>query len=75
MCLWQKSEREYAPRTFKGRSPAPFTTVQHFRQPDQACLSRGGGEVLGVESSELIQETILGMREVAEEIGFKGTVE
>jgi hypothetical protein len=28
--------------------------------------------MLGVETSELIEDTIMGMREVAEEIGLKG---
>lgn len=33
----------------------------------------GGAEMLGVEISELITDTIMGMREVAAEIGLKGT--
>jgi putative nucleotidyltransferase with HDIG domain len=33
-----------------------------------------GAEMLGVEVSELITDTIMGMREVAEEIGLKGSV-
>ena len=33
----------------------------------------GGAAMLGVEVSELITDTIMGMREVAEEIGLKGT--
>ncbi len=32
-----------------------------------------GAEMLGVELSELIEDTIMGMREVAEESGLKGT--
>ena len=32
-----------------------------------------GAELLGVEISELITDTIMGMREVAEEIGLKGS--
>ena len=32
-----------------------------------------GAEMLGAEVSELINDTIMGMREVAEEIGLKGT--
>ena len=31
-----------------------------------------GAEMLGCELSELIHDTIMGMREVAEEIGLKG---
>lgn len=41
---------------------------------DRSIIERGA-EMLGVEISELIQDTIMGMREVAEEIGLKGTVE
>ena len=33
-----------------------------------------GAEMLGVEVGELIEEGIMGMREVAEEIGLKGNV-
>jgi predicted hydrolase (HD superfamily) len=32
-----------------------------------------GADMLGVELSELIEDTIMGMREVAEEIGLKGS--
>jgi predicted hydrolase (HD superfamily) len=32
-----------------------------------------GAEMLGVEISELITDTIMGMREVAAKIGLKGT--
>ena len=34
-----------------------------------------GAEMLGVELGELITDTIMGMRDVAEEIGLKGNVE
>jgi predicted hydrolase (HD superfamily) len=34
-----------------------------------------GAEMLGVEVEELIEDTIMGMREVADEIGLKGTIE
>lgn len=40
---------------------------------DRSIIERGAG-MLGVEVSELIQDTIMGMREVAEEIGLKGSV-
>jgi len=40
---------------------------------DRTIISRGA-EMLGIEISELITDTIMGMREVAEEIGLKGTV-
>ena len=33
-----------------------------------------GAEMLGVDLSELIDDTIKGMREVAEEIGLKGSL-
>ncbi|MEK6192910.1 MAG: hydrolase, partial [Deltaproteobacteria bacterium] len=33
-----------------------------------------GAEMLGVQVSDLILDTIMGMREVADQIGLKGTV-
>ncbi len=41
---------------------------------DRSIIEKGA-EMLGVELSELITDTIMGMREVAEEIGLKGSVE
>lgn len=41
---------------------------------DRSIIERGA-EMLGVELSELIQDTIMGMREVAEEIGLKGEID
>ena len=41
---------------------------------DRSIIEKGA-EMLGVELSELITDTIMGMREVAEEIGLKGDVE
>lgn len=41
---------------------------------DRSIIEKGA-EMLRVETSELILDTIMGMREVAEEIGLKGTVE
>lgn len=41
---------------------------------DRSIIERGA-EMLNVELSELITDTIMGMREVAEEIGLKGTAE
>ena len=35
-------------------------------------IIRKGAEMLGIEIGELIEDTIMGMREVAEEIGLKG---
>jgi predicted hydrolase (HD superfamily) len=40
---------------------------------DRSIIEKGA-EMLDVEISELITDTIMGMREVAEEIGLKGTV-
>jgi predicted hydrolase (HD superfamily) len=40
---------------------------------DRSIIEKGA-EMLEVEISELITDTIMGMREVAEEIGLKGTV-
>jgi putative nucleotidyltransferase with HDIG domain len=41
---------------------------------DRSIIEKGA-EMLGVELSELIADTIMGMRDVAEEIGLKGNVE
>jgi putative nucleotidyltransferase with HDIG domain len=41
---------------------------------DRSIIERGA-EMLGIELSELITDTIMGMRDVAEEIGLKGNVE
>jgi putative nucleotidyltransferase with HDIG domain len=41
---------------------------------DRSIIEKGA-EMLGIELSELITDTIMGMREVAEEIGLKGNVE
>jgi putative nucleotidyltransferase with HDIG domain len=41
---------------------------------DRSIIEKGA-EMLGVELSELITDTIMGMREVAEEIGLKGEAE
>ncbi len=40
---------------------------------DRSIIEKGA-EMLGVQISDLIQDTIMGMREVAEEIGLKGNV-
>ena len=41
---------------------------------DRSIIEKGA-DMLGVELGELITDTIMGMREVAEEIGLKGNVE
>jgi len=41
---------------------------------DRSIIEKGA-EMLGVDLTELITDTIMGMREVAEKIGLKGTVE
>ena len=41
---------------------------------DRSIIEKGAA-MLGVELGELITDTIMGMRDVAEEIGLKGTVE
>jgi len=41
---------------------------------DRSIIERGA-ELLGVQTGDLILDTIMGMREVAEEIGLKGSVE
>ena len=41
---------------------------------DRSIIERGA-EMMGVELSELITDTIMGMREVAEDIGLKGNIE
>jgi putative nucleotidyltransferase with HDIG domain len=40
---------------------------------DRSIIEKGAG-MLGVEISELIADTIMGMREAADELGLKGTV-
>jgi predicted hydrolase (HD superfamily) len=40
---------------------------------DRSIIQRGA-EMLGVQVADLIQDTIMGMRDVAEEIGLKGSV-
>ena len=51
----------------KWKSPAFAAGV------DRSIIQKGA-EMLGVDVSELIEDTIMGMREVAEEIGLKGNV-
>ena len=41
---------------------------------DRSIIEKGA-EMLGVDLSDLITDTIMGMREVAEEIGLKGSVD
>jgi putative nucleotidyltransferase with HDIG domain len=41
---------------------------------DRSIIEKGA-EMLGMELTELIDDTIMGMREVAEEIGLKGRIE
>jgi putative nucleotidyltransferase with HDIG domain len=41
---------------------------------DRSIIERGT-QMLGIDLTELITDTIMGMREVAEEIGLKGTVQ
>ena len=41
---------------------------------DRSIIERGA-EMMGVELSELITDTIMGMRDVAESIGLKGNIE
>jgi putative nucleotidyltransferase with HDIG domain len=41
---------------------------------DRSIIEKGA-EMLGVDLSELITDTIMGMRDVAEEIGLKGNIE
>ena len=47
---------------------------QFAAEVDRSIIEKGA-EMLGVELSELITDTIMGMRDVAEEIGLKGNVE
>ena len=49
----------------KWKSPAFAAGV------DRSIITKGAG-MLGIDVSEFIQDTIMGMREVAEEIGLKG---
>jgi putative nucleotidyltransferase with HDIG domain len=52
----------------KWKSPA-------FAAGVNRSLIENGAEMLGLELSEVIEDTIMGMREVAEEIGLKGTID
>ncbi len=52
----------------KWKSPAFAAGV------DRSIITKGA-EMLGIEVSELIEDTIMGMREVAHDIGLKGDVE
>lgn len=52
----------------KWKSPAFAAGV------DRTIITKGA-EILGIDVSELIEDTIMGMREVAQEIGLKGDVE
>jgi putative nucleotidyltransferase with HDIG domain len=52
----------------KWKSPA-------FAAGVNRSLIEKGAEMLGLELSEVIEDTIMGMREVAEEIGLKGTID
>jgi predicted hydrolase (HD superfamily) len=49
----------------KWKSPAFAAGV------DRAVVTRGA-EMLGVEVTSLVEDTIMGMREAAEELGLKG---
>lgn len=52
----------------KWKSPAFAAGV------DRSIITKGA-EILGIDVSGLIEDTIMGMREVAQEIGLKGDVE
>ena len=41
---------------------------------DRSIIEKGA-QMLGVEISELITDTIMGMRDVADEIGLRGNIE
>ena len=51
----------------KWKSPA-------FAAGVDRSIIKNGAEMLGVEIAELIEDTIMGMREVADEIGLKGNL-
>lgn len=46
---------------------------KRFAAKVDRSIIQNGADMLGVELGELITDTIMGMREVAEEIGLKGT--
>jgi predicted hydrolase (HD superfamily) len=52
----------------KWKSPAFAAGV------NRSIIEKGAG-MLGLEPAELIEDTIMGMREVADEIGLKGTID
>jgi putative nucleotidyltransferase with HDIG domain len=51
----------------------PKTELEKVLYADRSIIDKGA-QMLGMERTELITDTIMGMREVAEEIGLKGVV-
>ena len=59
----------------KAKSVKKKWRQKQFAAGVDRSLIEKGAEMLGVELGELITDTIMGMRDVAEEIGLKGNVE
>jgi putative nucleotidyltransferase with HDIG domain len=59
----------------KAKSVKKKWRQKQFAAGVDRSLIEKGAEMLGVELGELITDTIMGMRDVAEEIGLKGSVE
>ena len=58
----------------KAKSVKKKWKQKQFAAGVDRSIIENGAEMLGVELSELITDTIMGMRDVAEEIGLKGNV-
>lgn len=59
----------------KAKSVKKKWKQKQFAAGVDRTIIENGAEMLGAELSELITDTIMGMRDVAEEIGLKGSVE
>jgi predicted hydrolase (HD superfamily) len=57
----------------KAKSVKKKWNEKRFAAGVDRSIIENGAEMLGVELTELITDTIMGMREVAEEIGLKGS--
>jgi len=57
----------------KGKSVKKKWNDKRFAAGVDRSIIEKGAEMLGVELAQLIEDCIMGMREVAEEIGLKGT--
>ncbi|MCK4392607.1 hydrolase, partial [Candidatus Bipolaricaulota bacterium] len=59
----------------KAKSVAKKWKDKRFAAGANREVIQKGADILGVELTELFEDVIMGMREVAEVIGLRGTVE